>query len=1205
MSKILIRKEFLLKLVSILLVVAVIFATAFVTGTNFSLDASAEQEYNYTKYGTIKQEGSTLTAVPNNGVGFRGWVKDGKEVSYLETITLNSGETAKDYTPVFYNFSLLENGSFENTLSNDDRWFKYDGSAATVSSEYAKSGSKSLKSVAADSAIYHDFKNLELETQYTIKFSYYIPSTSNSYLSFVSVLGENMTLTNKANSGNDEYLACKRFTSTGGACAEGEWKDVSITFYTDKNTTAKLALTYVSGSNAAIYIDDVSITRDNVATPTYLNETFTSSVQNWKGVEPAKTTIKLDNGQMSVNVGKNMGVYSAPFVVKKDAYYTLSFDLDLSQMQVADHTWVYLSNVGGVDRRYSYATSGAYRYSWSIKGSEEETTNFGGAGSFISFSSSYFNKPEYDNGKVVLSVSFRAHETKPIYLNINPLGGGTFKVDNIKLTENIDVKQYVKAESLAHVGSAIRVNGKQGIRYKTELDKRFLISEMPYDVRFIEYGTIAIKTDYLGGKELKLDTTYNYKDTNKEPRVGVAYSFADEIDKVFAEEADKIYFTGVLTGIGEKDYNTSYTVRAYFKYVDKNGNEGVIYTPQNDIAVYPVAKAAYSGRDGHNQLLESEETREYLLKNILSKYSDKVINVKNNSTPIYNNFQGVSTTVYHGTVFFDDAHGRKYTTEQAQTEIDRLVDSGITNVRTRLASQWMEAANYQGWNWNSAKMNDFYDWGKMLTKSGITLTINIGWHLVDFTEFYDFHFNGDSAPTSSGKNGHSSIPEVNYLHGYTDNKVKINSVYGEDSKAQGLIAKGKALNLDLTDSEYKYFSVAAARYGEWGKQALLEFKKRGIKVEYIMPFTETGYYTGSNGKQNTELDPTFCYDEWIFMTMGLHQALSDEGIRVNYKLIGPSQSENVNNNRKTKFIEYIYQKIGNSAEFKDMIDINSMHCYPQPHTLDINADIYTPDSIYNSTVYAFDFYNEILENAGQTNKEFWVDEFFIKSKEESLGNDAPMLLTQFAVGMAVGMNKGINRFISWQLFDTLWDANATHTTGEFVGGIHVTGTCPRLVSGICSTKNCSCKNYTIASYKPRTTYYGLNLLGKHFSNKSASVLATEILDGVVASDSGVYTSAITNDYGKTVILVVNTLDIVTTVNVNLETVGNNFERYVYDSNEIVPTAEAKSIPSDKTLLVNKATKSFADAIPARSFAIYVESNTEYGDVDIPGGDIFN
>ena len=286
-----------------------------------------------------------------------------------------------------------------------------------------------------------------------------------------------------------------------------------------------------------------------------------------------------------------------------------------------------------------------------------------------------------------------------------------------------------------------------------------------------------------------------------------------------------------------------------------------------------------------------------------------------------------------------------------------------------------------------------------------------------------------------------------------------------------------------------------------------------------------------------------------------------------------------------------------------MIDVNSMHTYPSPKSGYSNT-IYEPDGIYASSNDTFSFYRNILSNANQTNKDFWCDEYFVHAADADLGQNVGMLGTQFAAGLVAGMNNGINRMLSWQMFDGYWDNTATYSTGEFVGGIHICGTCPRLPGTGCSDSNCKCHAYTEESYTPRDTYYALNLLGKHLNNKNADVLNTSIVDKAVESDSGLFVGAIKNDKNQTVILVVNTLSTVSTVEINLEkSVNSSFSRYVYNPNEIVADENATSIPSDKSFDLNKTT-SFSDVIPAQSFAIYVQDDVVYGDdVDMPLDDI--
>ena len=1243
-------KNFLVKLVAVMAVVALVFGLAPVLDfADFSISASAEAPVYDENLGTITANGSTLTAVPNDGAAFRGWFhKDGTEVSYEPEFTVPNGANKDDYVPVFYSFNLAKNGSFEEYTAGtdlkkgvpeDEIWEglcdnevngKSDWTTAVVTDAKAKSGTKSLMAKSCSNATYHTFYGLEAQTQYTVSFWYYIAPDANNYMNFVSVVGGNMTLTPRANS-NGAYLARKSLGSTAGVCTEGNWNQVSLTFYTAENTSAHLAFTYsAADSEEVMYIDDVSLVTDITAAPTYINEDFTYGASNWTSLYADKTTLSKSDetdSRLKAEAQKNMGYIESPvFKLKKDVKYTITFDLDISEItsktmdgsNQANHLHFWLSTgKGAIPEQSIYQASG---FTWTfvkgkkLFGSYYQDVTFKEEHSGVEIAPTTYNTSTYLNGKHKLMVEFVADKTAEVYIGARLNGLGTYYIDNLTIEEDTSVGDYEQTKrenAITTLGTAIRTEGKQGMRYKIKFDKRLLTADNHYGIRFTEYGTLAIKTEYLGDNELTLDGSYAYNGKTETPKLGVAYSLEQGIDKVYKDDFDTIQFTAVLINIAKNNYNTDYTVRTYFKYVDENGENGVMYLEPSDIAVYPVAKAAYSARNKDNVLVESKEVRDYLYRNILSLYTDKVVNVKNDSAALYENFQGISSTVYHGTIFFDDpTHNRTYTDEMAQIEIDRLVDSNIKNVRTRFSSQWMWKDG-TGWDWNSSKMKAFYKWGRLLKDNGITITLNAGWHLVDFTEFYRYHLNNGEG-IASGSDGHSSIPEVNYLHGY-DGAIKSttvnksNALYGEDAKAAALAAKAKeTLGLDLTDSELAHYSVAAVRYAEWIKQGLVALKQNGVtNVEFVMPFTETGYYTKENG-MDAEADPTYCYDEWIIMTVALQDALVDAGIRNNYKLIGPNQSEHASYNREVKFIEYIYQKIS-GTNYADMIDINSMHQYTTPAS---GKDIYDPYSCYERTEENFAHYDQTLTNAGVRDKEFWCDEFFANADGANYADNVGMQMTQFAAGIVAGMNKGINRFLSWQMFDTLWDSDAAYSTGEFIGGIHVTGTCPWLgfADGVtCNKADCSCKAYeTYSSYVPRKNYYGLNLLGKYLNNENAKVLETALVNETAETDGGLYVSAIENDNGKMVILVVNTMAEASSVKINLEkTTDNVFGRYVYDSNEIVPTAEAESISCDKTIELDG--DSFYDIVPAQSFAIYVASGEIIGDdvdMDIPE-DFFN
>ncbi|MBO5020583.1 MAG: hypothetical protein J6D52_07955, partial [Clostridia bacterium] len=326
--------------------------------------------------------------------------------------------------------------------------------------------------------------------------------------------------------------------------------------------------------------------------------------------------------------------------------------------------------------------------------------------------------------------------------------------------------------------------------------------------------------------------------------------------------------------------------------------------------------------------------------------------------------------------------------------------------------------------------------------------------------------------------------------------------------------------------------------------------------------------------------------------------LKQEGIRENYKIIGPSQSLYKYQNREIPFVEYVYNTV-RDTEFENMLNINSMHQYTTPN---INSgyenSVYDPIASYSTAAENFPYYQQILNNAGVADMEFWCDEYFATAPDAKWWDGVGMQMTQFAAGLTAGINNGVNRFLTWQMFDTLWDSEAVQTSGEFAGGVHVCGTCPSLVKAngdSCTKTDCACKNYEYSSYVPRVTYYGINLLGKYLNNKNALVFSTNIENKDTDFEGGVYASTINNDMGKTVVLVVNTMPIVSTVNVNFEKDNiSGFKRYVYNPDEIEPSADATSITSDKNISLNGRT-SFKDVIPAGSFAIYVQNGVYVGD----------
>ena len=874
-----VKKQLTVKTISVFLVV-VLLCSLMPFGS--VLVSAVEQPTYDPTLGKYSVQNNVLTATPYENCGFRGWFdKNSNEVSVDTEFTVPSGTSADDYTPVFYDFNLAINGSFEEYtagtnlktgVSAEEIWEGTcdseikggsDWTKAVVSSNRARTGNNSLKAFSQFNTTYHDFYNLEQNTQYTVSFWYNLdPATEATetelatvnYLDFVSVLGENMELSAVANANNGEYLAHKTFSSTEGACNGGEWKKVSLAFYTGENTTVRLALRYISKDSEGepagkpIYIDDVVLVKDVAAVPEYINEKFTKSAKNWKSMNTRYLTTAHLSERLQVNsIYSLAGYVQSPVIrVKNGADYTLNFKLDLSEVTdiyvpkmdsstdkpIIDESCISDDNPNGyvwdlnddgttpkpnwinfhfgteyLSHANTYASVSGSTFSWTVTDKNGVSYSPSGGG----FGKNTLSGKGLDvTNPLTVTCNFTALTTDEIYLNARLNGLGTYYIDDVEITENaenIDFVDLIKSNTLVSKGTAIRTVGKQGMRHKTTLDKSLLTADSPYNARVTEYGTLAIKTEYLNGAELTVDGEYAFGDNLYAAKTGVAYSFENKKDLVFESRKSSIDFTGVLINIAEENWNIDYTARSYIKYILKDGTEGILYGESADIAVYPISKMAYTARTENGSFAESAEVRDYLYKNIISKYTDKIVTVNNASTPIHNNFQGIRSTTYHGTTFFPDVtHGRTYTDEEAAMEMDRLVDSGIDNVRTRFASQWMWDDS-TGWNWESSKMKAFYKWAKMLQDRDISITINASWHLNDFVLYY----------TSKS---HSSIPEVNYLHGYNTANEITDDLYGEDENAAAIEAAGREIKLNLTDEEYTHYSVAAARYGEWIKQGL-------------------------------------------------------------------------------------------------------------------------------------------------------------------------------------------------------------------------------------------------------------------------------------------------------------------------------------------------------------------------------------------------
>lgn len=116
----------------------------------------------------------------------------------------------------------------------------------------------------------------------------------------------------------------------------------------------------------------------------------------------------------------------------------------------------------------------------------------------------------------------------------------------------VETDTHVTTESME-----IRTDGKVGLRTISSVDKAY-VEQLKKEGKNVTYGTIVMPTSVLEATKGKLTINgkYNYGGKVYTP-VKIP---AQEIWKM---TEDKIYFTGVLTGISGGTFNTRYTMRAY------------------------------------------------------------------------------------------------------------------------------------------------------------------------------------------------------------------------------------------------------------------------------------------------------------------------------------------------------------------------------------------------------------------------------------------------------------------------------------------------------------------------------------------------------------------------------------------------------------------------------------------------------------------
>lgn len=166
----------------------------------------------------------------------------------------------------------------------------------------------------------------------------------------------------------------------------------------------------------------------------------------------------------------------------------------------------------------------------------------------------------------------------------------------------------VASETETHVTTEsmeIRTEGKVGLRTISSVDKAY-VEQLKKEGKNVTYGTIVMPTSVLEATkgELTVNGKYNYG--------GKVYTPVNiPAEGIWKTTEDKIYFTGVLTGLSGGTFNTRYTMRAYI-----NVNGSVTYGQAMSQSSYVTAQKMI----GSAEVATSK--KEWLAENVLDVCDD-------------------------------------------------------------------------------------------------------------------------------------------------------------------------------------------------------------------------------------------------------------------------------------------------------------------------------------------------------------------------------------------------------------------------------------------------------------------------------------------------------------------------------------------------------------------------------------------------------
>ncbi len=597
----------------------------------------------------LKGETVTITASPSAPDNkFLGWFVAGSTelVSTNETLTVTATENKTYYAQYAYvGKNLVVNGDFESTSNKEiDFAANLTTSSAPLENMWSKvgtgvnmfaqvditdaddqyvNGNKYVKAtVPAEGYVrsFGQYVTLEPNTDYVLEFIAKNTTDKDIYGALIKRFTSGSFGVHPAG-GNANVIDSSAFVTVPASASD--WAIYTVNFNSGNNTSVCVAFGSNITSTAGTYfaIDNVVLSK---ASDYGVGKTVVGGFENgtdgWTASEGA--TITTANtadtalGSFKKYLGNNIGVLNP--AAEGDTFTSPAFATESGKTY---DVVIYTRHNSADDAR------GAFSFTAGGVGEVMKQATYGKPAN-----DSEIGKYENNDGFMVVPVNANKDNfVSSTFVKLIFTFTATANSHNITITTLTPVSAFIDGfevychndfvklaeDSLGFKGTAIRITGVQGLRFKNTINVDALKNFGNY-AKVVEYGTLAIKQEYKKGAitfENLTDGTYEYTKSGGTVgsylKCGVAYNVETNTDTVFASNLYAKDFTGVLIGITEENYSANYVTRAYAKVQFADGSYTYVYGDEQVASITAVAQHIVDNN------LESEAVREYLTTNIL------------------------------------------------------------------------------------------------------------------------------------------------------------------------------------------------------------------------------------------------------------------------------------------------------------------------------------------------------------------------------------------------------------------------------------------------------------------------------------------------------------------------------------------------------------------------------------------------------------